>query len=310
MGSRGADGFIPNAELCESKSVGAGTRIGVGARIRKGASIGRDCIIGDNVLIENEVEVGDRVTIEPEAQLHGGLAVESDVRVGACAKLAVDRDLRSREAAKTIIKRAASIGAGATIVSGVLVGEGAVIGAQSTITAPVPPGAVVAGDPARILGYRDSERQPISAMQAARGLQIGASAALPVRGCHLRRIASIADPRGRLTVTELGDDLPFAAKRIFFVHDVPEGHVRGGHSHRSCAQFLLAIQGNVSALIDDRQTRDEVVLDDPGSGLLVPPGIWSLQYRFSDRAVLVVFASRPYEAADYVRDYDEFLSAT
>jgi len=154
---------------------------------------------------------------------------------------------------------------------------------------------------------RDTERQPISAMQAADALQTGASEALRVRGCCLRRVASTIDPRGRLTVAELEGDVPFATKRIFFVHDVPDGQVRGGHAHRRCAQFLLAIQGSISALIDDGQARDEVVLDDPGVGLFLPPGVWSTQCRFSNRAVLVVFASRPYEPADYIRDYDAFL---
>jgi UDP-2-acetamido-3-amino-2,3-dideoxy-glucuronate N-acetyltransferase len=307
LGSGNAGAFVHASALCESKRIGAGTRIGVRARIRANACIGNDCIIGDDVLVDNEVDIGDRVTIEPEAELRGDLTLEDDVFVAAHAKLAPTGS-RSGESVKTVIRRAAWIGAGATIVSGVLVGEGAVIGAQSTVVAPVPPGAVVAGDPARILGYRDTGRTPISAAAVADRLPAGGAEKLPVRGCQLRRVASITDSRGRLTVAELGEDLPFATKRIFFVNDVPDGQVRGGHSHRGCWQFLLAIQGSVSALIDDRRTRDEVVLDGPGSGLLVRPGVWSLQYRFSNRAVLVIFASHPYEPAEYIRDYDEFLS--
>jgi UDP-2-acetamido-3-amino-2,3-dideoxy-glucuronate N-acetyltransferase len=297
-----------NLEISDCKNVGAGTRIGALACIRSGASIGRDCVIGDSVFIDHEVDIGSGVTIGPEAQLQNGLILENDVIVGANAKLAVDLGSRSGESVKTIVKRAASIGAGATIASGVLVGAGAVVGARSTVVASVPPGAVVAGDPAGVLGYRDTERLPVSASRADSSLQTGGSKSLRVHGCCLQRVASTTDPRGRLTVADLGEDLPFATKRVFIVHNVPDGQVRGGHSHRNCSQFLLAAQGSISAIIDDGRARDEILLDDPGVGLFLPPGIWSIQYRFTNCAVLVVFASRPYEPADYIRDYDEFRS--
>jgi hypothetical protein len=199
------------------------------------------------------------------------------------------------------------LGNGVTVETGARIGARAVIATHSTVGGDVAAGTVVVGNPARIVGYR-GPAEPVSAARIASGPLAGARDSLHARGCKVVPFPTVIDPRGQLTVADLAADLPFAARRIFFVHDVPPGHVRGGHSHRACLQLLLAIQGSVSALIDDGSVRDEIILDHPGTGLLLPAGIWSTQYGFSENAVLVVFASRPYDPADYVRDYDQFRS--
>ena len=94
---------------------------------------------------------------------------------------------------------------------------------------------------------------------------------------------------------------------MFFVSDVPGKEVRGEHAHRQCQQFLVSVHGSLSVIVDDGHDRKEVLLDSPSVGLYLPARVWSVQYRFSPDAALAVFASDPYDPADYVRDYEEFL---
>lgn len=112
-----------------------------------------------------------------------------------------------------------------------------------------------------------------------------------------------------LSAGEFGRDLPFMPKRYFVVFDVPSAEVRGEHAHRQCHQFLVCISGNMSVVVDDGTHREEFRLDRPDAGLHISPLVWATQYRYSPDAVLLVFASEHYDAADYIRNYDEFLRA-
>jgi len=94
---------------------------------------------------------------------------------------------------------------------------------------------------------------------------------------------------------------------MFFVSEVPGREVRGENAHLRCEQFLVAVHGSVSAIVDDSRRRSEVLLDAPSVGLYLPPMVWSILYRFSPDATLAVFASDAYDPADYVRDYERFL---
>jgi UDP-2-acetamido-3-amino-2,3-dideoxy-glucuronate N-acetyltransferase len=123
---------------------------------------------------------------------------------------------------------------------------------------------------------------------------------IPLRTC--------LDLRGTLTVTEFDDKLPFTPKRVFLVYDVPGKHVRGEHAHRCCRQFLVCVSGSVSIVLDNGSNRREIVLDEPRCGLYIPTLLWATQYRFSEHTVMMVYASEPYDADDYIRDYNEFLS--
>jgi len=88
---------------------------------------------------------------------------------------------------------------------------------------------------------------------------------------------------------------------------VPTRDVRGEHAHRECHQFLICVSGNCSIVADDAKNRTEVLLDKPNLGVYLPPGVWSVQYKYSSDAILLVFASHFYDPADYIRDYSEFL---
>jgi len=68
------------------------------------------------------------------------------------------------------------------------------------------------------------------------------------------------------------------------------------------------VAGSLSCLVDDGSSQDEIDLDGSTMGLHVPPMIWAAQWRYTADAVLLVLASHPYDAADYIRDYDDYLA--
>lgn len=119
-----------------------------------------------------------------------------------------------------------------------------------------------------------------------------------------------ADARGSLTVAELGSGLPFRPARFFLVHDVPAAASRGAHAHRRCCQFAVAVAGSLEIVCEDGRGRRGFRLDRPTEGLYLPPLTWAELGDFSAGAVLLVLASEPYEAADYVRDRAEFARLT
>lgn len=131
---------------------------------------------------------------------------------------------------------------------------------------------------------------------------------LCANGARVVQWRRIAAESGLLVVAEQPDELPFVVRRVFALLQVTQGEVRGTHAHKVCEQFLVCVAGSVTAIVDDGSSRAEVVLDDPAVGLYMPPLTWGTQYRYSPDAVLVVFASEPYDADDYIHDYEEFRS--
>lgn len=297
------DHFVhPNA-LCESHEIGAGTRVWAFAHVLPGARIGRDCNICDGVFIEGDVVVGDRTTIKCGVQLWDGVRLGNDVFIGPNATFTNDPFPRSRKYPgsfpQTIVEDGASIGANATLLPGLRIGRGAMVGAGAVITRSVPPNAIVVGNPARIVGY------VTDAPEAAGG--DAADGAATDDDVRLHRMPRFADLRGALSVGEFTRDLPFVPARYFLVFDVPSRETRGEHAHRDCHQFLICVHGSVRVLADDGRTRREFTLDAPDQGLHLPPMTWGTQYRYSPDSVLLVFASQPYDDADYIRNYDDFL---
>lgn len=143
--------------IVASQNIGKGTRIWAFTNILPGAVIGENCNICDHVFIENEVTLGDRVTIKCGVQLWDGLQVEEDVFIGPNATFTNDKFPRSKKYPdkypKTVLKKGCSIGANATILCGIMIGENAMVGAGAVVTKDVPPNAVVYGNPARIHRY-------------------------------------------------------------------------------------------------------------------------------------------------------------
>lgn len=308
--------FVHPAGLCESSTVGEGTRIWAFTHVLPGAQIGRFCNLCDGVFVENDVVIGDRVTLKCGVQLWDGLRVGDDVFIGPNATFANDPFPRSRERperfAITRIHDGASIGANATILPGVTIGRRAMIGAGAVVTTDVPANAKVIGNPGSIIGYVDDQTVDVDGgskddeqEQAATGRP--GDAGLPP-GTGVIELPIHRDMRGALVAGELDDILPFVPQRYFIVFNVPSRHVRGDHAHRACTQFLTCLAGSLTVHLDDGEHRAEVELDSPGRGLLIPPMVWASQFRYTADAVLLVLASHPYSADDYLRDYEDFLS--
>jgi len=306
-GASRASGFRHPAAIVESERIGAGTRIWAFAHVLPGARIGADCNLCDHVFVENEVVVGDRVTIKSGVQLWDGVTIEDDVFVGPNATFTNDPFPRSRQRPEayspTRVCRGASIGANATILPGVTIGVGAMVGAGAVVTHDVPPNAIVAGNPACIRGYVGSTTPRATAASSGGGER----EVLDVGGVTLYKLPEFQDLRGTLVPAEVGKGLPFAPRRVFLVRDVPSRHARGEHAHRELHQFLVCLAGDCALVVDDGRKRREIHLDSPTVGVHLPPRVWGVQYKFSPDAILLVLASAPYDADDYVRDYDEFL---
>ena len=128
-----------------------------------------------------------------------------------------------------------------------------------------------------------------------------------VAGVQLVELPKITSENGSLIVAELGAGLPFTAKRMFTLLEIPPGEARGIHAHHHCEQFLVCLRGSVRAVVDDSVHRQEFLLDSPSRGLYMPAMTWGTQYDYSADAMLVVLASDTYDKADYIEDYDEFV---
>ena len=159
--------FIHPGAICESRHVGEGTRVWAFAHVLKGAVIGRDCNIGDHVYVEGGAGIGDRVTVKNHVMIWDGVTVEDDVFLGPGMIFTNDRHPRSPrmlEASQryerrenwlspTLVRRGASIGAGAIILPGLTIGRYASVGAGAVVTHDVHDHQLVVGNPARVVGW-------------------------------------------------------------------------------------------------------------------------------------------------------------
>lgn len=307
------DHFQHPAAIVESNEVGSRTRIWAFAHVLAGARIGSDCNICDHTFIENDVVIGNGVTIKCGVQVWDGVRLEDDVFIGPNVTFTNDHFPRSRkhqaQVSNTVIMQGASIGANATILPGVTVGQRAMVGAGAVVTRNVPSDAIVAGNPARITGYVGADEQPLSTIPHVLNTPHEGVTASRVRGVTVHRMPLIKDMRGDLSFGEAQRHVPFEIQRYFLVFGVPGKEVRGEHAHRTLHQFLVCVHGSCHCVVDDGVNREEHVLDNPATGLYVPPMCWCVQYKYSTDAVLMVLASASYDASDYIRDYSQFLES-
>lgn len=143
----------------QTASIGNGTRIWQFCVVLPRAVIGADCNICSHCFVENDVRIGDRVTVKCGVQLWDGLTLEDDVFVGSNVTFTNDPFPRSRvpleKCFRTLVRRGASIGANATILPGLTLGERCFIGAGAVVTTDVPDRAVVVGNPGKIVRFVD-----------------------------------------------------------------------------------------------------------------------------------------------------------
>jgi UDP-2-acetamido-3-amino-2,3-dideoxy-glucuronate N-acetyltransferase len=148
----------PTAEIAAGAVVGDGTRLWQHCIVLAGARIGRDCKVAHNVFIEGGAVVGDRVVIKDNVCIYDGVTIADDVFIGPNAVFTNVRTPRAFVSRKgefdtTKIGRGVTIGANATIVCGNSIANYAMIGAGAVVTGDVAPHALMAGNPARRIGW-------------------------------------------------------------------------------------------------------------------------------------------------------------
>jgi len=154
MSEREPGPFIHPLADCQSRKIGAGTKVWQFCVVLPQAVIGANCNINSHCFIENDVVIGDNVTVKCGVYLWDGMRVEDDVFIGPNATFTNDAFPRSKKYPEkflqTVLKRGASIGAGAVILPGLTIGENAMIGAGAVVTRDVAAGAIIYGEPSRV----------------------------------------------------------------------------------------------------------------------------------------------------------------
>jgi acetyltransferase-like isoleucine patch superfamily enzyme len=147
----------PTAAVEDGAEVGAGTRVWHFAHVRSGARIGERCVLGKSVFVDSGVVIGAGCRIQNFVSIYSGVTLEDDVFVGPSAVFTNDRYPRASggewDRLPTLVRMGASIGANATVLCGLTIGELALVGAGAVVTADVEPHRLVVGNPAKPVGW-------------------------------------------------------------------------------------------------------------------------------------------------------------
>lgn len=125
---------------------------------------------------------------------------------------------------------------------------------------------------------------------------------------HIIQLPKYLDARGNLSVIEEMKEIPFKIERTYWLYDVPGGECRGGHAYRENQEFIVALSGSFDVVLDDGTEKKKFTLNRSYYGLYVPKGLWREMENFSTNSLAMILSSTDYDANDYVRDYDEFLT--
>ncbi len=121
--------------------------------------------------------------------------------------------------------------------------------------------------------------------------------------------ADLGDERGNLVVIEgEGRDIPFDIKRVFYIYGSDSEVVRGQHANRETEFLMVNVGGTSKVRIDNGQETKVIELNRPGMGLYLSPMVWKDMYDFSPDSILLVLASRHYDAHEYIRNYSDYLA--
>ena len=131
---------------------------------------------------------------------------------------------------------------------------------------------------------------------------------MTIQEARIIDLPKILDARGNLSFAENFKQIPFEIKRTYWLYDMPGGECRGGHAYRTNAEFIIAMSGSFDVVLDDGKERKVFSLNRSYYGLYVPAGLWREMENFSTNAFALEFGSTHYDEADYIRDYDEFLT--
>lgn len=119
--------------------------------------------------------------------------------------------------------------------------------------------------------------------------------------------APVVSTDGQLCYMQSPTQIPFEIKRIYYIYNVSEGAIRGGHTHKETRQILFCINGSIKVVLDNGKLKEEVFLSKPNIGVLLEPGVWHEMQEFKKDTILLVLASQVTDPNDYVRNYEDFL---
>tara|TARA_B100001248_G_C27394710_1_gene464710 strand:+ start:2373 stop:2789 length:417 start_codon:yes stop_codon:yes gene_type:complete len=113
--------------------------------------------------------------------------------------------------------------------------------------------------------------------------------------------------RGSLTPVQSEEKIPFDIKRIYYLYDIPSNSKRGGHAHHDLEQLIIAVSGSFDLVLNDSFNEKIINLNNPSIGIYLPKLIWRELQNFSSGATCLVLASKNYEEADYIREFNSFI---
>jgi dTDP-4-dehydrorhamnose 3,5-epimerase-like enzyme len=119
----------------------------------------------------------------------------------------------------------------------------------------------------------------------------------------------LGDDRGSLIALESLHQVPFDIKRVYYIYGTKEGISRGFHAHKALQQVAVCVSGKCRMVLDDGREKTDVWLDSPSKGLFIDKMVWREMHDFSLDCVLLVIASAHYDESDYIRSYDDFITA-
>lgn len=111
---------------------------------------------------------------------------------------------------------------------------------------------------------------------------------------------------GILCFGQVDDHIPFSPIRVYYILKPKRGEPRGSHAHKETNQLLFCLQGSVKMVLDDGDKREDIVLKDPNVGIVLPKMLWHEMHNMDKDTILLVLASKKYDPADYIRNYDQF----
>ena len=127
--------------------------------------------------------------------------------------------------------------------------------------------------------------------------------------CNIIDLPKLFDTRGSLTFIEGKRHVPFDIQRVYYLYDVPNAESRGSHAHWNLFQLVVCVSGSFNIELSDGTRSQCFQMIRPDKGLLITPLIWRELKNFSSGACCVVLASEAYDENDYIRNYEDFLTA-
>lgn len=128
-----------------------------------------------------------------------------------------------------------------------------------------------------------------------------------IEDVRIIELPTFRDVRGNLSFAEQDAQIPFEINRTYWLYDVPGGEKRGGHAFFKNQEVIIALSGSFDIMVCDGDKSKAFHLNRSYFALYIPNGLWRSIENFSTNSVALEFGSEPYDEADYIRDYDEFL---